>query len=250
MAKLHELLAVEKDLIGKMNKIITEGKETFSKRTDHFSGFHKTLSVFNDEDKDLVGSATERKELVTTVPDKLSYVLSSVQDVVNVRFQKDYANSNAKADIVLDDGTTLAKGIPATTLLTLEDLLREVRIMCDMIPTLEPGIKWVDAPDAGKFVKTTEHPEKTLRTKKKTIYVSVAKATDKHPEQIREETVDFNIGEYTTHRFSGRISPAEKVVLLDKIEKLQSAVKKARARANETEVPSVSLDSLRNYLLS
>lgn len=249
MGKLHELLAVEKELVGKANKLIIEGKETFSKRTDHFSGFQKTLSSFLDEDKHLEDAAAERKEMVTTVPEKLAYVMSAVQDVINIRYQKDSANASASADIVVD-GQTLAFAVPATTLLALEDTLRELRIMCDMIPTLEPGIKWEDAPALGKYVKQMAHPEKTLRTKKKTIYVSVAKATDKHPEQIREETQDVSLGEYTIHRFSGRISPSEKVVLLDKIEKLSAAVKKARARANEQIVPDVNLDMISKYLLS
>jgi hypothetical protein len=249
MGKLHELLAVEKEAVGKMNKMITEGKETYSKRTDHFSGFVKTFSAFKEEDKHLEDSAAERKEMVTTVPDKLAYIMESVQDVINLRFQKDLANSNARADIVVD-GRTLATGIPATTLLALEDTLRELRIMCDMIPTLEPGVKWVEDLDMGRNVKRALFPEKTLRTKKKTVYIEVAKATDKHPAQIREETQDINIGEYTVEKFSGRISPAEKVILLDKIEKLAAAVKKARARANEEEVPNSTLDVISNYILS
>lgn len=249
MGKLHELLAVEKEAVGKMNKMITEGKETYSKRADHFSGFVKTFSAFKEEDKHLEDSAAERKEMVTTVPDKLAYILGSVQDVINLRFQKDCANAQAKADIMLD-GSILAASVPATTLLALEDTLRELRIMCDMIPTLEPGVKWVEDPDMGKNVKRALYPEKTLRTKKKTVYVEVARATENHPAQIREETQDVSIGEYTVEKFSGRISPAEKVVLLDKIEKLSAAVKKARARANEELVPNVSLDMITRYILS
>ena len=249
MGKLHELLAVEKEAVGKMNKILIEGKDTYSKRTDHFSGFVKTLSVFKEEDKHLEEAASERKEMVTTVHDKLEYVLGAVQDVINIRFQKDCANAQAQANIVVD-GQTLATDVPATTLLALEDILRELRIMCDMIPTLEPGVKWVDDPNMGKHVKRAEYPEKTLRAKKKTVYVEVAKATDKHPAQIREETQDVNIGVYITEKFSGRISPAEKVVLLDKIEKLTAAVKKARARANEEEVPNVTLNVISQYILS
>ena len=61
---------------------------------------------------------------------------------------------------------------------------------------------------------------------------------------------DINIGEYTVEKFSGRISPAEKVVLLDKIEKLAAAVKKARARANEETVPDVDLNIITKYILS
>lgn len=249
MGKLHELLAVEKEAVGKMNKMLTEGKETYSKRTDHFSGFVKTLSVFKEEDKHLEDSSEDRKEMVTTVYDKLAYIMDSVQNVVNLRLQKDCANAKAKADIVID-GNVLASDVPATTLLALEDTLREIRIMCDMIPTLEPGVKWVDDPSMGKHVKRVQFPEKTLRSKKKTVYVEVAKATDKHPAQIREETQDTDIGIYTTEKFSGRISPAEKVVLLDKIEKLSAAVKKARARANEEEVPNVNLDVIINYILA
>ena len=251
MAHLHELLAAEKDIVSKSNKLMIEGRDTFAKRHDHFDGFSKVYKANNEEGVYEEEQLTERKELVTTVDAKLRYVMAALKDQMDVRFQKDRTNCVAKADIIVN-GTaiTLATDVPATTLLTLEDQLRELRSVIEVIPTLEPGIEWVPAPDFGENIRITKIPQVTVRTKKQTMYKEVAKATDKHPAQVVTENVDVPFGKYTTVKFTGRISPAEKMRLMDRLEQLTIAVKQARARANETQVvPGTIADNLLTFVL-
>ena len=249
MAHLHELLAAEKDIVSKTNKLIIEGRETFAKRHDHFDGFSKIYKADREDGVFEEESLTERKEIVTTVEAKLRYVMSALKNQIDVRLQKDRTNCIAKADIVVD-GIVLATDVPATTLLTLEDQMRELRSVIEVIPTLEPGIKWVPAPEVGENVRATEHPIVSIRTKKQVVYKEVSKATDKHPAQIVPEQVDLPFGRYTTVKFTGRISPAEKMRLMDRLEHLTIAIKQARARANETEVVSVTIsDNLLGFVL-
>lgn len=240
MAHLHELLAAEKDIVGKATKIINEGRETFSKRQDHFTGFVKRYEAILEELKVKEEEQTERRELVTTVYEKLEYVLDAVKDVIDARYQKDMTNLQAKADIVLD-GVILASNVPAITLLALEDMLHNVRGVFDAIPTLEPGTKWVAADDIRPNAKKAEHDDVKISTKKITKHNVVVPATDRHPAQVQPETYDIPAAKIITTNYSGRISPTEKMLLMNRLEKLAIAVKKARARANEAQVVEASI---------
>lgn len=240
MAHLHELLAAEKEIVGKATKIMNEGRDTLSKRQDHFTGFVKRYEAILEELKVKEEEQTERRELVTTVYDKLNYVLNAVKDVIDVRYQKDMTNLQAKADIVLD-GVTLAKDVPAVTLLALEDTLHNLRGIFDAIPTLEPGTKWVPADDIRPNAKKAEHDDVKISTKKVTEHVVIVPATDRHPAQVQQVTSDIPAAKIITTTYSGRISPTEKMLLLTKLEKLAIAVKKARARANEASVVEASI---------
>ena len=232
MGKLHELLAAKKDIKNKANKLINETRETFSKRHDHFAGMIKRYEAFNEDSKFQEEELSERKELVTTVPAKLQYFLKHMTDAINIDYQNDLTNRNAKSDIIVE-GELVASDIPAVTLLSLEEQLTNLRNVFDVIPTLEPGIKWELAPDMGENIYRTSHDDIKIRTKKMNVYKEIAKATDKHPAQMVTETQDVAIGKYIETKFSGRISPAEKAKLMDRLEKLIVAVKKARSRANE-----------------
>ena len=138
MPKLHELLAVEGDLEGTYKKIVDEAKVTFDKKGAHFFGVHRRLEMF---DEDLPKAPDEHQEMVTTVHDKLEYVNEHVVRYFDAVLQKERTNQDAKADIVVD-GVSLAKDLPATFLLGLENKLKNVRSLFQAIPTLPPGRKW------------------------------------------------------------------------------------------------------------
>ena len=48
------------------------------------------------------------------------------------------ANTEAKADVILEDGTTLLKAVPTTSLLRLGHRLEEIRDLVRSIGTLDP----------------------------------------------------------------------------------------------------------------
>ena len=68
-----------------------------------------------------------------------------------------------------------------------------------------------------------------------------AKATDKHPEQVEIYSEDERVARIITDTWCGMITPAEKSALLGKVDKLLRAVKKARQKANTTEVVDISI---------
>lgn len=250
MAKLHELLAAEKDVKSKAAKVFNEARDTFGKKHDHFTGFTKTYHAFSEEEKYEEEALSDSKEIVTTVQNKLDFVLRHLVDSIDISYQKDLTNRNASADIIVD-GNTIATDIPATTLLNLEDQIRSIRDLCNVIPTLTPGVKWIQDSTLGDGIYKTDVPDVKIRTRKETVYRTVAKATDKHPEQVASETKDVPIGKYVEEKLSGALTPAEKSRLIERIDKLLFAVKKARARANEaTIVDSTIAEKLINFIKS
>ena len=80
-------------------------------------------------------------------------------------------------------------------------------------------------------------PVDTTRTKKVPRNHVKAAATAQHPEQVEVYQEDIVVGTWTNIKFSGAL-PADRVnTLVERVEKLQSAVKFAREEANNTEAP-------------
>ena len=88
-------------------------------------------------------------------------------------------------------------------------------------------------------------------TKKVPVYQVVVNATPEHPAQVKELSLDKKIGVVVTQEWSSLITVSAKGDMLDRVEELLRAVKKARARANEMEVDvrqNKIGDSVLNYV--
>jgi hypothetical protein len=98
---------------------------------------------------------------------------------------------------------------------------------------LDASDTWVF--DAAADCYATE-PVQTVRTKKIPRNHVKAAATDRHPAQVEVYYEDVTVGYWRTLKFSGAM-PAQKVnELLERVQKLQQAVKFAREEANNLEV--------------
>ena len=233
MGKLHELLAVEADREGNYKRVRDEAVITFTKKMDHFIGQIRRLAMFDEADQNL--NTEERKELVTTVDDKLTYVQDSLQEYLDVVLQKEATNQEAVADLIVED-KTIATALPATFLLGLETKLKLLRAMYEAIPTLDPGIKWEQDPSQGDNIFITVHPEKKFKTAKKFKYQVLIQPTKEHPAQIEKWEEQVPVGEYTQILWSGKVSPARKSELIGRIDKLIQGAKVARMKANMVDV--------------
>lgn len=234
-AQLHQLLPVESNLQGIVKKVIDEAIKTFGKK-EHFLGFVKKLHMFDEARKE--EETVEVKEVSTTVQEKLDYVLEAIIRYYDAYVQKERTNQDAKADLVVD-GKTLASGVPATALLGLETKLKELRTLYSEIPTLLPGIKWVETDRSGIYENANE--EARMKTEKSIQFKEVSKATDKFPAQVEKWTTDIPVGKYIQRDQSGLISTAKKSELLGRIDKLIQAVMEARMRANSTPIVDVHI---------
>lgn len=239
MTKLHEILAVEGDLEATAKKLTNEAINTFSKKAEHFIEMQRDLLMFDDDRQR--ENTSERKEMVTTVADKLTYVRNSVSRYFNAFATKEATNQIATADLIVS-GETLMTEVPATVLLGLESKLKHLRAMYEAIPTLQPGVKW--ELDSTKDVYVQTKPQENFKTEKTLNYKVLHPATPEHPAQIESWHSDDPVGAITTQHWSGMLSPADKSGLLRRLDELIRATKKARQRANTADVVDIEVGDL------
>lgn len=232
MAKLHELLAVMNSLRGQANSTSADLKNTFEKKRGHFS---EALVTFKSSQEGVEDKVEARQSLQTTVKRELEWISIKIASAINAANQVDEANTVARADIVLEDGTVLLAQVPATGLLQLEHRMEEVQALVSAIPTLDPARGFEQDPDKGEGIWKARDIDK-VRTEKVFDFVVMVPATDKHPAQVKELNRDKPVGTIHQQEWSSLITVAEKGDMLDRVEKLARAVKAARSRANEAVV--------------
>lgn len=242
--KLHELLAVETQSKQQADAILKEADETFTKRSHHFNGSSFNVQVTRDPDspegrlieKKLRADHQDRdKPLVTTVDEKLKYVVDSIRGMWDVCFQIAESNTRAKANVVVD-GSVLIANAPATFLLEFEKKLLDLRKTLHRIPTYDPAKDWTVDKDAEKQ-KTwkTRKPRTSVSTKKEQRAEVVIQPTKEHPGQYREYVEDIPVAELTVQEVTGAYSPGDKSEMLARTDKLIKAVRRAKTRANGTD---------------
>lgn len=230
--ELHELLAVEGMLDKQAKKLVLSSKKQLDKE-NLFMGQTRKLEMFDDQDSRL--NTTESMKLETTVDKNLGYALGSVIKYWDAVIQKDSANQEAKADVVID-GKVILKDIPATTLLGLENKIAELRSLFEAIPTLPTGINWErnEADEPGIF--RTREDVKQAKTENDVGFRVLYEATKEHPAQIEKFKVVNTIGMYSTSRVCGMYTAYNKAKRLEKIDIVLRGIKKARQRANTVKV--------------
>ncbi|MDY7014382.1 MAG: hypothetical protein SVX43_12430, partial [Cyanobacteriota bacterium] len=145
---------------------------------------------------------------------------------------KDWTNCRARADIVVSEQVLVSQA-PVSYLLFLEKQLTELQAFIKKLPVLDASETWEFDENADCWA--TE-PVQTLKTFKTPRNHVKAEATEHHPAQVEVYYEDVTVGYWRTVKFSGAL-PAHRVnQLLERVEKLQQAVKFAREEANNTEV--------------
>lgn len=227
--KLHELLAVGGSVETQALKCGAELKETFLKKHHLFIARLVTLTHVE------VGKAPETEEKVeiqSTVPKELAWIGGFYKSMINLDGQINLANTQAKADIILSDGTPLAKDVPATMLLELEKRIKLFQDIVAAAPTLDPAKGFVpDPPNGVGMYKAREITSAT--TLKTQVPLELSPATDKHPAQVQLVSKDVVTGSRLKQEWSSMITSADKAALLDRCEGLSRAVRAARSRAND-----------------
>lgn len=230
MAKQYELLAVEPDLRQKAGAELKRLLAVF--KSGSFVGqlisYHPVL-----EDEGEIPE--EKTELVTTVKAELSQFEKIFGGYLDVSIQKELTNSGAQATIEVGD---LSFDLSATALLNLESKLEDVRKIYLQLPTLDPTESWSFSEEQDAFVSGTRV---AFRTKKVPKAFVAYEATKEHPAQIETFTEDIDTHRRETIISSGAISVGDKRRRIERIEKLISAVKQARQRANDIDASNERL---------
>ena len=233
MPKLHELLAVRGSLKAQAAKVLLDLSNTFEKKHHHFTAKLKTYTPLGE---DAPSKTEEESALQTTVRRELAWIQPYLAKNIDSHFQIALGNTTAAADIVLADGKRLATGVPASTLLELEDTVEGLRKFIETIPTLDPAKGFRPDPAQEPGVYVSREVEKT-RTQMQKRAIVMYPATDKHPAQTQLVDEQVPIGVIREREWSSMLTPAEKGDLLDRVEQLSRAIKSARSQANEADVP-------------
>jgi hypothetical protein len=231
--KLNQVIAIEKGTKGRALQEITEAHHSLQKPAI-LSGIARTYRPKDEEGEQLPPESTRVQVRSEEIIQKTSEVLTKLFDVVAT---KDWANCEAKADVVVD-GNVLLSQVPATYLLFLEKQLVDIYTFVKKLPVLDASETW--SFDASADCWATE-PVQTTKTKKIPRNHVKAEATEKHPAQVEVYYEDVIVGNWRTVKFSGAL-PAKRVnELLARVERLQESVKFAREEANDQEVKEQKL---------
>ncbi|NER97856.1 MAG: hypothetical protein F6J86_29100 [Symploca sp. SIO1B1] len=228
MAKLNQIIAIEKDVSSKSNRVITDASQTLQKPAP-LSGISRSYRPKDEEGDQLPSESTRVQVKGEQV---VAEVFTAITKLLNITATKDYANCEARADIVVD-GQVIVPQAPTTFLLFLEKKLIEIQTFIQKLPTLDPADEWHKDMSQDSWATT---PTQTTRTKKVPRNHVKAEATDKHPAQVEVFYEDIIVGYWTTIKYSGAFPATEVNQMLARVEKLREAVKFAREEANTMQV--------------
>ena len=231
MAKLNQVIAIEKGVKNQSNVEITAAYHDIQKPA-LFAGIARS---YEPKDEDGEKLPPENQKVQKKSRDLLNFTADTMTKYWDITATKDVNNCHATADVVVDGQTLIAKA-PVTFLLFLEKQLGDLTTMVRKLPVLDPGETWKLDPAQNAYA--TE-PTQTVRTKKiPKSFVAVA-ATKEHPAQAQVFHEDVTAGYWRTVKFSGAMPQKEVDALLDRIGKVQRAVKFAREEANGIDVKDV-----------
>lgn len=226
--KIHETLAVEDSL-----KSAAASAETLAQRNfRNPSPFDGQIREYLPKTEEDAKKDVESKAVIDTVPARLAAVAKAMTAFLDIVATKEEANTRAKEDIAIE-GIVLAKDVPVSMLVQLENKFRSFRNLISEIPVLDPLQNWSASDKKGVYKGETREVQSTKKVMRP---VELAPATDKHPAQVKETNVDVVCGTWATTLLSGRISQENKDIYLDRVDTLIREIKKARQRANTCEV--------------
>lgn len=245
MGKLHELLAAEGSAKTQADKCRSDLLNTFDKKKHHFG---EKIVTFKPAVEGAGPVTEEQLDLQTTIKSELKWIKEHWSRALDAAYQIAESNTSARADVVLDNGTTLLTGLPATALLELEKRASEIHAFVSAIPTLDPVKGFKPDPDRGEGIFRAREEVRT-RTKKTQRVLIKYEATKEHPAQTEVVSEDVPVGTLHTQEWSGLITPSQKGDMLDRAEGLRRAIKAARSRANEAKAAEAKIgDVLLNYV--
>lgn len=229
MTKLNQIIAVANGQKGRTQKAITEVYHKLQKEA-LFTGISRKYRP-KDEEGERLPPESKRVNF-RVMEDGMQEVVVALTTLFDVVATQDAANCEASSSVAVD-GKVIVAAVPVTTLLFLEKQLIDFHTLVEKLPTLDPANDWHPSQEADCWA--TE-PHETTRTKKVPKAFVKSEATKEHPAQVDVFTEDVVVGYWETVNFSGAIPEKQKRAILERVRKLQDAVKSAREDANSMEI--------------
>jgi hypothetical protein len=232
--RLNQVIALEEGSKSRANNELTKVYHTLQKPTllEGLSRTYRPIAV--DDGKGGKNELSEQlppvnQHIQVRAEDILTDVSVTLAKWFDITATKDWTNTKAMADVVVD-GKPLLTGVPVTYLMFLEKRLVDLHTLISKLPVLDPSEEWTKN-DAQRAYSTKA--QDTARTKKVPKPVVLYAATKEHPAQTQLLQEDVLAGYWTQIKYSGAVPQSRQKEMLDRVVKLQEAVKKAREEANQ-----------------
>lgn len=231
MAKLNQVIAL---IPGKKNQAKTVLEEAYHllQKPPLFDGLSRTYRP-KEEDGDKLPSESKLPQI--KAGDLIVKVNGALAEMFDIVATQDAANCQARASVSVDE-KILLHNVPVTHLLFLEKQLVDLYTFVGKMPMPDPAELW-QGNGQSDFLHTGSI--ETVRTKKVPKNHVKAEATKEHPAQVETYHEDIIAGYWSTIKYSGAMLPGQKTTILERIRKLQEAVKLAREEANSLKVEPV-----------
>lgn len=233
MPKLNQIIAIEKSIKSQTMRELTDAHQTLQKPA-LLTGIARTYRPLDDDGEQYPPESTRVQVKSDEVIAQTSDILAKLFDITAT---KDWANGEARADVVID-GETILDNVPVTYLLFLEKQLTDLHTFIKKLPVLDASEIW--SFDESQDVWATE-PIQTTKTKKIPRNHVKAVATTEHPAQVEVYYEDVIVGYWRTVKYSGAMPATRVSTLLNRVRDLQEAVKFAREEANSLDVDKQSV---------
>lgn len=241
--RLNQVIAIEDGAKKTEYGDLSKAHHTLQK-PDLFSGFIATYAPLSDDPS--LSQPEQRKVIQQNAKAIVASTVNGLVEYWNVVATKDIGNCVAKADIVVD-GVVLVKNLPVTYLLFLEKQLTSLFTFVSKLPVLDPAKEWEY--DSNKGLYQGKFKEKRIRTRKVMKSLVKIEPGPHSPGQAEIVSVDETEGFWTQTDLSTAYPHDEIKNMLNKIGKLQEAVKMAREEANSITVDKAAFaNSLLNYI--
>jgi hypothetical protein len=241
MTKLNQVLAAEKGIKDRVHKELSTLHKLDQKPT-LFNGMSRVYAKKSDDGEDFPAEGTKVQMIAEDVLQRVSVLMT---ELIDITAAKDTANCNAIGTLTIGGQIY---SLPVTQLLFLESKLVDMKDIVDKMPTLDSADDWTFDQNS-KLAKSA--PSQTSKTKKVQKALVLLQSTGKHPGQAVQITEDEIVGFWTTIKMSGALPLPRKQQLLERIEKMITAVKQSREQANLVDAPDMKIgQALFQQLLS
>lgn len=226
--KLAQHLGVEQKTRTRVHREVTELYRR-SCQVELFNGFNRTYRPVDDDGDELPPESRRVQYKVDEVLAELRRLSSQRMDAVAT---KEWGNTTAKADVVVD-GQTVIADVPVGYLLFLEKQLDELHVFLRGLPTLDPSETWELDRGDGLFRSEPTTTQKMRKVPRSHVLVP---ATEHHPAQAETYHEDVIVGEWTRVLRSGAVHQVRVDDLCRRVIKLRDAVIAARQLANTVDI--------------
>jgi hypothetical protein len=233
MAKrLHQVVVTEQGIQSDTERVLDQYRRLFSLGGEQnpMRGLVRTYQPLRE---DGVRHPAQSQKVQVKASELIPEIKKALTSLFNVKFTREYGNTQARADLVVD-GQTLLTGVPTTFFLFLEREVNQIRSgLVARLPVLDPSEEWKW--DKARGIWVTE-PKVTESTAKVPQVQVLHAPTKEHPAQVRAYDTDEKVGEWTNVKLSGQLPADDVQAMYDRCSRLLVAIKQAREEANSIAV--------------